>query len=243
MRLLIDMGNSRLKWGLYKHNEITSGSPVSYSKNFKEQLLSLWGDIEPPDSILISCVNESGGLSTLYQVAVQLWPGIKTTRVKSLAVGYGIKNAYQQPEKLGVDRWLALLASRKLYPFSTCIVDCGTAVTIDLLDIDGQHLGGIIAPGLTLMKESLAQGAEDLEFFEQQFPVGLADNTEAAIYNGTLFSIVGLIENFMFKNQGFQVILTGGDAETVAKELPMHSVIQADLVLQGLAVVATTAEY
>jgi type III pantothenate kinase len=243
MNLLIDMGNSRLKWGLHEHEGIISGSPVVYSKSFKERLLSVWSAIKSPDSLLISCVNESGGLSILQQLASQLWPGIKIYRVKSLAEGYGVKNAYQQPEKLGVDRWLALLASRKLYPFSTCIVDCGTAVTIDLLDIDGQHLGGIIAPGLTLMKKSLAQGAEDLEFFEQQFPVGLADNTEAAIYNGTLFSIVGLIENFMFKNQGFQVILTGGDAETVAKELPMHSVVQVDLVLQGLAVVATTAEY
>ena len=243
MNLLIDMGNSRLKWGLHEHNKIISGLPIFYSKNFKEQLLSVWSAIKSPDSLLISCVNESGGLSTLQQVASQLWPGIKIIRAKSVAEGYGVKNAYQHPEKLGVDRWLAMLASRKLYPFSTCIVDCGTAVTIDLVDIDGQHLGGLIAPGLTLMKKSLAQGAEDLEFFEQQFPLGLADNTEAAIYNGTLFSIVGLIENFMFKNQGFQAILTGGDAETVANELSMHSIIQTDLVLQGLAVVDTTAEH
>jgi type III pantothenate kinase len=243
MNLLIDMGNSRLKWGLHKHNTITSGSPVLYSSSFKEQLLSIWGEIARPDCILISCVNESGGLEVLHQVILQLWPGINIRRVKSLAEGYGVKNAYKHPEKLGVDRWLAMLASCKFYPFSTCIVSCGTAVTIDFLDMEGQHLGGLIAPGLTLMKKSLAQGAENLEFFERQFPLGLADNTEAATYSGTLFSIVGLIEHVVFKNPGFQLILAGGDAEAIDKELPLDAIIQVDLVLHGLAVVANAAEY
>ncbi len=243
MNLLIDMGNSRLKWGLHEHEKITSGTPIFYSTSFKERLLSVWGAIAPPDCILISCVNESGGLATLQQVTLQLWPGINIRRVKSLAEGYGVKSAYKHPEKLGVDRWLAMLASRKLYPFSTCIVDCGTAITIDFLDKNGQHLGGLIAPGLTLMKKSLAQSAENLEFFERQFPLGLADNTEAATYSGTLFSIVGLIEHVVFKNPGFRLILAGGDAETIDKELPLDAFIQVDLVLQGLAVLASAAEY
>ena len=242
MNLLIDMGNSRMKWGLHEHKDIIPGSPVLYSKSFKGQLLSLWEGIEHPQNIVISCVNEAGGLPMMQQVALQLWPGIKINRVKSLAKGYGVKIAYQDPEKLGVDRWLAMLASRKLYPFSTCVVDCGTAATIDLLDNEGQHLGGLITPGLTLMKKSLARATHDLEFFESQFPIGLADNTEAAIYSGTLFSIVGLIEHIMIQNHGFQLILTGGDAEIVANQLSMDIIIRADLVLQGLAVAITSEE-
>lgn len=242
MNLLIDMGNSRLKWGLHEHKEITLGLPLLYSKNLKEQLLSIWGAINQPNSVAISCVNELVGLPMVQQVALQLWPSIKIIRVKPLAEGYGVKNAYQHPEKLGVDRWLTLLAVRKYYPFSTCVVDCGTAATIDLLDKQGRHLGGVIAPGLTLMKKSLAAAAQDLEFFNSQFPIGLADNTEAAIYSGTLFSIVGLIEHIMTQNLGFQLILTGGDAEIVAKQLSMDSIIRADLVLQGLAMTITSAE-
>ena len=192
--------------------------------------------------MVISCVNEQGGLSMVQQVALQLWPNIEIIKVKSLAEGCGVKIAYRHPEKLGVDRWLALLAARKIYSCSTCVVDCGTAITIDLLDEEGQHLGGVIAPGLTLMKKSLAGATQDLDFFESQFPIGLADNTEAAIYSGTLFSIVGLIEHTMSKNLGFQLILTGGDAEIVAKELSVDAIVRSDLVLQGLAVVITSAE-
>jgi type III pantothenate kinase len=242
MNLLIDMGNSRLKWGLFENGKIISGYPVIYTKNFKEQLLSLWKEIEHPRNMVISCVNELGRLSMVQQVALQFWPNIEIIKVKSLAEGYGVENAYRNPEKLGVDRWLALLAVRKYYSCSTCVVDCGTAVTIDLLDEEGQHLGGVIAPGLTLMKKSLAGATQDLDFFESEFPLGLADNTEAAIYSGTLFSIVGLIEHIMSQNLLFKLILTGGDAEIVAKELSVDAIVRSDLVLQGLAVIITSAE-
>ena len=243
MNLLIDIGNSRLKWGLQEHDEIISKSPIVYSKHFKEQLLSLWIEIEQPQNIVISCVNALGWLDIVQQVALQLWSSsTKITKTKSLAEGYGVINAYQHPEKLGVDRWLALLALHKHYPFSTCVVDCGTAVTIDFLNKKGQHLGGLITPGLSLMKKSLAEDTQDLEFCKRQFSLGLADNTEAAIYSGTLFSTLGLIEHVMSNNQGFQLVLTGGDAEILAKELSLESIIQLDLVLQGLAVTIISAE-
>lgn len=243
MNLLIDIGNSRLKWCLHEHNKITPEAPIVYSKHLKEQLLSLWTGIEQPQNIAISCVNALSWLAIVQQVALQLWSsGAKITKIKSLAEGYGVINAYQYPEKLGVDRWLALLALHKHYPFSTCVVDCGTAVTIDCLDKQGQHLGGLIAPGLTLMKKSLAEETQDLELCERQFSLGLADNTEAAIYSGTLFSTLGLIEHVMSNNPGFQLILTGGDAEILAKELSLACIIQLDLVLQGLAVAIISAE-
>ena len=96
-------------------------------------------------------------------------------------------------------------------------------MTVDFLNQDGIHLGGLITPGLRLMRTSLAQETAELELINQDYPVRLADNTEAAIYSGTLFSIAGLIEHVMLKKPDYQLILTGGDAEIIARQLTIIS--------------------
>ena len=174
----------------------------------------------------------------MQAVAVELWPAIEIIPVKSQAHAFGVYNAYQQPEKLGVDRWLALVAVRNHYQLPACIVDCGTAITVDLIDADGKHQGGLISPGLTLMKKSLAAGTEALQFHETNYDFGPANFTEAAIYSGTLAAAVGLIEHVLTKqSNAMQLILTGGDAEIIATQLAIKPIIDADLVLRGLAIV------
>ncbi len=91
------------------------------------------------------------------------------------------------------------MAVRNLYQLPACIVDCGTAITVDLIDADGKHQGGLISPGLTLMKKSLAAGTEALQFHETNYEFGPANFTEAAIYSGTLSAAVGLIEHVLTK--------------------------------------------
>ncbi len=239
MNLLIDIGNSRLKWALHENTDLREGQPVSYDPNITKQLFSRWQNISQPGCVAIANVNDSLILNQVQIVVSQLWPGIKIFKPQSLAEGYGVRNGYQTPEKLGVDRWLALVAARNYYPFSVCIVDCGTAITIDLLNQDGRHLGGLITPGLSLMKKALAQGTAELEFFDHEYPAKLADNTEAAIYTGALFSIAGLIEHVMLKKPGFQLILTGGDAKKIARQLTIEAMVKSDLVLSGLALVSS----
>ena len=239
MNLLIDIGNSRLKWALHEATNLTEGEAVNYDSDFTKQLFCRWQNVSQPGCIAIANVNASEKLNQVQGIAYQLWPGIKIFRPQSLAEGYGVRNGYRDPEKLGIDRWLALVAARNYFPFSVCIVDCGTAVTVDFLNQDGIHLGGLITPGLKLMKKSLAQGAADLELISQDYPAGLANNTEAAIYSGALFSIAGLIEHVMLKTPGFQLILTGGDAEIIARQLTIDVMVKSDLVLSGLALVSS----
>lgn len=239
MKLLIDMGNSRLKWALHETNELSLGEPMTYGLDFKEQIFSRWQFLKQPECVAIANVNAQQSLEQLEEAILQLWDGIKVFKAKSLAEGYGVKNAYQAPEKLGVDRWLALVAARNYYPFSVCIADCGTAITVDFLNQEGRHLGGLIAPGLAMMKKSLAQGTSELNWVNREYIAGLADNTEAAIYTGTLFSMAGLIEHITSKQPDFQLVLTGGDAEIVAKELNKETIVQSDLVLSGLALVSS----
>jgi len=237
MKLLIDIGNSRLKWATATDAQFTPGQPVDHAQIHSNQLITLWAALPKPEQIALACVSNKQLLSAVSTVAKQLWPKASINAVHSQAKGYGVSNAYEQPEALGVDRWLALVAAYRLHPGPACIIDCGTAITIDLLDSDGHHLGGMISPGLTLMKEALASGTEQLPLSTKHFGISLAKETRAAIASGTLAGAVGLIAYTHQHYPDFQLLLTGGDAPLIAEQLRIPTIIDTDLVLRGLAIV------
>lgn len=158
--------------------------------------------------------------------------------------GFGVINGYQQPELLGVDRWLALIAVRHHHPLPAVIVDFGTALTLDVLDGDGRHRGGLICPGLNLMYQSLGNGTAGIAIDGEKIEGDsiLGQSTRTAVRLGIHHAVLGMIERVMHKLQKewpqLHVILTGGDADEVALRLsaPVHRV--PDLVLKGLAVVS-----
>ncbi|MGR9012041.1 MAG: type III pantothenate kinase [Gammaproteobacteria bacterium] len=235
MNLLIDMGNSRLKWAVTTGGQIMAGLPLLNTMINRDELIGLWSGIYHPRRIAISCVSANQLLELVQTVARELWLDVDIILVKSQAQMFGVINAYQQPEKLGVDRWLSLVSVWQKYQSPACIVDCGTAITVDLIDADGRHQGGLISPGLTLMRKSLGQGTEALSFSESSHAFGLADNTEAAIYSGTLAASIGLIEHVLAKQRGkVRLILTGGDACLIAGQLNVEVIVDPNLVLQGL---------
>ncbi|MGR9115204.1 MAG: type III pantothenate kinase [Gammaproteobacteria bacterium] len=239
MNLLVDIGNTRFKWGRVDRGSIETGEPIRHAADLKRQLFSVWCELKPvPRRIAVSCVSSESVLAEVKAVAFELWPEVDWVRVKSKASAYGVVNAYPQPDKLGVDRWLCLLAARRLWRQPVCIVDCGTAITLDVMTEEGRHLGGLISPGLTLMKQCLSKGTAELPFSDRVFAVGLADTTDSAIFSGTLYAAVGLINTFLGqRSEALKLILTGGDAEIIAGHLDHDFVIEPDLVLQGLAVV------
>ena len=239
MNLLIDIGNSRVKWGTGTGRNIISGHAFLH-QNYLDQngLLDTWQRLKKPKKIAISSVTSAAIATRISALAEQLWPGVDVVRPCAQDYAYGVQNCYQNPGQLGIDRWLCLLALNQHYALPACVVDCGTAMTVDFLDNQGVHLGGLITPGLSLMKKSLHQETESLPFDQQTFSVGLADNTGAAIYNGTLLSAAGLIEYIMARqSMKFKLILTGGDAELIAHHISLDTEIEPDLVLQGLSVI------
>ncbi len=240
MHLLIDLGNTRLKWAMAEGRDIHSGQALAHARqsDIREALRSHWQNLPRPARVAIASVAASDLLEQVRWTIHRLWPGLEIIRPQPQAHAHGVSNAYRQPEKLGVDRWLTLLAVRRYHDLPACVVDCGTAITIDILNVRGRHLGGMIAPGLTLMKRSLVQGTEALQSFQDEFAVGLADATEAAICNGALFAAIGLVEAVVARyGQGMQLLLTGGDARCIAGKTDLASVIEPDLVLQGLTVI------
>jgi type III pantothenate kinase len=241
MNLLIDMGNSRLKWGISNGLDIIAGSPIANPEIDRNSLAHLWRGITPIKQIAISCVSAKHLLDLVLSVANELWPDIPIIKATSEAEAFGVKNAYPEPKKLGIDRWLCLIAAYHTYQKPLCIVGCGTAITVDVVDTSGKHLGGLISPGLRLMKESLAKGTENLTPINAVHPFGLATNTDAAIHNGTLLAACGLIERVLKHHpNNVQLLLTGGDAETIAAQLSQPTAIDPTLVLRGLALLLPT---
>lgn len=142
--------------------------------------------------------------------------------VTSTAAAGGVRNAYTQPEQLGVDRWLAVIGAHALERGAVCVVSAGTALTIDGIDADGRHLGGIIVPGLDLMISSLLRSTSDIAQRAQQGGTteGLfADNTLGAIRQGAGHALGALVERAVEGmrrelNQIPKLLLTGARAAT-----------------------------
>lgn len=236
MNLLIDIGNSRLKWALGNGSQLDRGAPIPNPSLNRRLLMETWRAIDTPERIGITSVGNPMAVTIAHAAIARLWPGVKTIHCRSQAHAFGVTNAYPQPEKLGADRWLSLIAAHHRYRTAVLIVDCGTAITLDWLAADGQHQGGMIAPGLRLMKQALFGNTQALPFSDEAFPLQPAAETQAAIYSGTLSAALGLIHQAMIRQADTtRLILSGGDAELIAGHLPFNAIVDVDLVLHGLA--------
>ena len=238
MNLLIDIGNTRLKWAVEKQGQLqTSTALVCASDDFQPQLKKAWQSLDTVKKLAISSVSSQKIVRLVQELAQQLWGNIKVIIATTQSYFGGVTNSYAQPEKLGVDRWLCLLATHHYYPQVGWVIDCGTAITVDYLDENGLHAGGLIGAGLQMMKKSLSINTTALEFSAEQHNFSLANNTQAAIYSGTLAASIGLIEQ-AFKMYPTQrgIVLTGGDAQIIQAHLSQTVILEADLVLKGLAI-------
>lgn len=165
----------------------------------------------------------------------------------SPAEGLGIRCAYANPKKWGVDRWLALAAGHARAGGACCVIDIGTATTVDLCDSTGRHLGGLIAPGPVATARALRhETALPSAAAELPESLGWADDTERALQWGALHTSCGLIERcarLARKQHGCDtVFLTGGGADHLARHLDIACQRAPNLVLEGLALYATRGD-
>lgn len=239
MILLIDIGNTRLKWGQWQAGEFSQGGAIFHSQEaFKAELGNAWRALSRPEILRLACVSSPVIKQQVIELAQQLWPKVTIHEAGSGQYAKGLSNGYAIPQKLGVDRWLAMIGAVHHYAAPFCLVDCGTAITLDVVEQGGQHLGGLIMPGLTLMKESLHQGTASLSFCAEEHQQGLAKYTEAAIYNGSVYAVKGFIETGMAQyGRSVPLILTGGDAVFLANILTLDAIVDTELVFKGLAVI------
>lgn len=203
-----------------------------------------WRELPELQQAVVCCV---AGEATL--AAIDRWlrtqRGVAPVVFRSAARTLDIVNRYREPASLGADRWASLLGARGLTTEPVCVVDCGTAVTIDALSAAGEFLGGVIFPGLKLLRASLAVGTDAVRPPPGGEASCLGRSTADAVAGGTLFGLAGAIERVVHEQQAYlgadaRVLLTGGDAPLLAARITHRLWHVPDLVLQGLARFAQT---
>jgi len=240
--LLIDIGNSRVKWATFREGKLgPQGAAAHGSWNEAD-----WRrEIEQSGAtrVLVASVADPAR-NELLMAACRETIGSPPEFASSTDIAAGVRNGYSNPAQLGVDRWLAVIGAYHRHRDACCVVDAGTALTIDGVDATGQHLGGFIVPGPRLMVESLLTGTSDLAdrwaWRSTPDPARFPANTRDAIEQGCLISLAGLVANAQRRlearaGRAPRLILTGGAAHVLAPWLTQLPEFIPDLVLQGLA--------
>lgn len=226
MYLLLDIGNTREKAALVKNGKV-SALPQLAPDNLASLPLKAVYYASVADNDKLTAVKHSLGLEHLP------W-----RQVFSEAAAFGVINSYQQPEKLGVDRWLAMLACQLLYPAqNVLIVDAGTAVTVDWLTGEGRHGGGWIIPGLKTQQQAVVSNTAKVFNADSFFGrLEAGTDTIACLQNGCLASILGAIRLGWQQSAAQSLILTGGDSKYLKPYLlDLPIVVEPSLIFHGLA--------
>lgn len=253
MLLLVDAGNTRIKWALVDRAQAPAPgqwhASGSVARADVAQLQQTWSEFKI-DRVLLSNVAGAAMRAELEKVVTGA-SNIKSSALEwfqSAAALGGIRNQYKNPAQLGSDRFAAVIAAHALFPDKNLVVaTCGTATTIDAVNVDGTFVGGMILPGLGLMASSLAKNTAQLPQVALHASASqpFADHTDAAIVSGCLAAQAGAIERAVAAHASAHTdaevccILAGGAADLIAPHLSVAYQRVDNLVLIGLHTVAT----
>lgn len=245
MILLVDIGNSRLKWGQVSNDHFNFEGACQYSVIELPQILTtIWGGL-PIEAVFIANV---AGEHIAAVVVEWLWQTyqIKPRFLRSQHYFGNLINAYTHPARYGVDRWMTLIAGWQRYQSAFCVIDCGSAITVDAVSADGAHMGGLIVPGLSLLKTALTKGTQVAHSMDKPFdnlPSQhlLANDTYHGVMAGCYYSAVAFIRHITQDlieeiGQPLPCLLTGGDAPNFLPLLTHEYEHRPHLVLEGLAI-------
>jgi type III pantothenate kinase len=238
-RLLIDAGNSRLKWVVVDGGRWQMQGRCDYID---------WSALTEQMTTGTRCYIASVTSSAHEQQLAALLDsaGLAASWLTAEAGFSDLKNTYINPQQLGVDRWMGLIAARRRTLDAVLVVSVGTAMTVDALSSDGVFLGGVIVPGTGLMRQALQQGTARVEVAAghwQAFPRCTAD----AVESGTVAALCGAIQQQHARlaeasGRMPRCLLTGGDAGLLLPHLNISAEQVPELVLEGLDYVAGEGE-
>lgn len=243
MKLLVDIGNSAVKWCMQRNKDIEDVHTLSCVSGISreyQQLKSNWQALDKPEAVYISNVAGQSVREKVNEVCLDLWH-LLPDYLQVTSESCGVKNGYKNIQQLGTDRWAAIIAVWQLYKKPACIIDCGTAMTIDGISPDGEYLGGLIVPGLELMQKALSLNTDALVPVSNINPRDeFANNTEEGQYSGCVLACVALVERMldkMKKSYGSQVVgvISGGAANVINSMIADKLVYHEHLVLTGLS--------
>ena len=243
--LLLDIGNTRIKWGVLKDGSINRTGHIAQSKVQEQGIAVLTSKL--PRSVDVAFASNVAGatFATRLSGVVGMHCNCDVHFAKTERQACGVRNGYRQPRRMGVDRWVAMIGAWSEFESACVVVDAGTAVTIDVLDDDGQHLGGQIIPGFVLMSDALTVQTSDIPSLGRRIPPAASgleifgSSTAKAVQQGCWSAAVGAVERAIttLRSNAYEprLVLTGGDASRMLTALGTESLHRPNLVLQGLA--------
>ena len=233
MILDIDVGNSFVKWRAVTELGSTQRGSQSTSSVVREGL-----DLSVIDAVTYARLSSVGDVSIIEILRQQIANTFHIEPRMAVVSRYagGVQCGYRSEEELGIDRWLAVVSAYSKFKRSLIVADLGSAITLDVVNDDGQHLGGYILPGLSLMRESLDRGTVQVSANDNMDDaIAPANNTSAAVNRGSLFAVIATIEKLAQRHQAL-LVLTGGDANRIKGVLNIDALYERDLVIDGLSV-------
>jgi type III pantothenate kinase len=249
MYLELDAGNSRIKWRLVTYDEDLAVKQASGVVAANQELASILAELNKHFDLLpmrdidrarVSSVRGDDFAVTFHDWMMEKWQ-LQPEFAKVQKECAGVVSAYHDVGKMGVDRWLAMLSAFQRTEEGCCVVDCGSALTIDLIDKDGKHQGGYILPGLELMRDALANKSAALRLDVEPgwHEVVPGKSTAEGVLNGILLMAVATLEkiNNSQGNGKIKWFLTGGDSLAISRQIGWRHEVLPDLVMDGLALV------
>lgn len=233
MLLTIDVGNSRIKAAVFEHNKQVDFFIFETNealKNF-ENIFQKYPNLQ---KIILSSVGK------LDEEVVNFIKSQFQTEIIDHKSKFPFTNLYATPETLGIDRMVLAAGATLMYPNQNrLIIDAGTCITYDFVNAENQYLGGAISPGIKIRYKSLNNYTSKLPLLtlSEDFEI-IGNSTKSAIHsgviNGVIFEIEGFISQYSLKNQDLTIILTGGDAEFLAKRLKSTIFANSNFLLESL---------
>ena len=243
--LLVDIGNTAIKWALKNSTNAMEMSRQQYPDNVSESFfIDCLANVNKADKVFTTCVASPEVWQAFKNAIFLLW-GLEVERVVSESNAYGVINGYETPSDLGSDRWCGLIAAYHEVNSDIIVVSCGSAVTIDIVNQSGEHLGGYILPGLAMMKKSLGEHTAQVKVntpLSETNTLSPAHSTSGCVEAGVNLAAVSVIEAVIKQqvkhSKNLQCFLTGGDADSIAQHLTTEYVKMPNLIIRGLAIIA-----
>jgi type III pantothenate kinase len=233
MNLIIDVGNTFVKFAVFQGDEVVFQSTVE-EPAFKRAFEIILEKHAKIDKCIISSVGNLNE-TALKQVKHSLKVVVLNSETK-----LPFNNKYTTPKTLGMDRLALVSAAVKQFPYANVLViDAGTCITYDFISSENNYLGGAISPGIRMRYKSLNNLTAKLPLLVTQMPENLIGNsTENAIHSGVVFGVLnemeGIISRYKEKYSDLTVILTGGDANFLSKQLKNSIFANSNFLLKGL---------
>ena len=236
--LQMDVGNSSAKWRLVQGGDVVvRGKYLPGDAASRDQLCA---NAAQPGQIWISSVASAQAETELTTLLVDKW-GVQPWYARTAAETNGLISSYTDPTRMGVDRWLAMLAAREVVEGRLCVVDAGSALTIDIVGESGVHEGGYIIPGPELMERALLLDTDRVRFAEDAtYELVPGTSTAQAVRHGIAVAQAGAVSMVLeqMNISPNQLLICGGGGDTLQSLLGGVGLQVPDLVFDGLALMA-----